>query len=78
MLVRFAKAKKYALPDAADILFADDDTIGSWAKTAVYRCVAAGLVDGVGDNCFNPCGDASRAQGAKILSLFYESYVAKK
>lgn len=77
MLLRFADAQNITLPQMNGTLFADDSDVGAWAREAVYRCAAAGLVNGVGKDMFKPTGSATRAQGAKILSLFYEQYILK-
>ena len=77
MLLRFANAQQIDMPEAGSELFADDGNIGAWAREAVYRCAVSGLVNGVGNNMFKPTGSATRAQGAKILSLFYEQYILK-
>lgn len=51
--------------------FADSDMIASWAKRSVNVLYGAGLINGVGDNNFNPNGLTTRAQAAKMIcSLF--------
>ena len=55
--------------------FADDADISGWAKTAVYKCVNAKLINGVGDNKFSPLSFAIRAQGATIFTNFYKQYL---
>lgn len=47
-------------------LFADDNKISSWAKDAVYACRQYGVVNGVGNNNFNPKGKLTRAEGATV------------
>lgn len=51
-----------------DLTFADTAAIASWAVDGVEYCVAAGLMNGVGDNRFDPSGSANRAMGAAVLS----------
>lgn len=51
--------------------FDDDGQISSWAKDAVYACRAAGLINGVGDNRFDPLGTASRAQACVVAVKSY-------
>lgn len=53
--------------------FADDSQISSWAKEAVYACRQANLISGVGDNCFDPLGTASRAQACVVAVNCYNS-----
>lgn len=47
--------------------FADDAAIADYAKTAVTALCEAGIIDGVGDNKFEPTGTANRAAAAKVL-----------
>jgi len=53
--------------------FADDNAISNYAKDGVYRLSNEGIVNGMDGNYFQPQGDATRAQAAKILSILYES-----
>ena len=48
-------------------VFADDSAIAGYAKESVYYCASLGLVNGVGNNMFDPIGVATRSQLAKIL-----------
>lgn len=47
--------------------FADDESISSYAKEAVYAMKEAGLIDGVGNNAFAPKQNATRAMAAKLI-----------
>ena len=51
--------------------FADDKDIAKWSKEQVYKCAKSGLVNGVGNNKFDPKASATRAQGATIFTNFY-------
>ncbi|NBI16449.1 hypothetical protein D1841_04665 [Neglecta sp. X4] len=51
--------------------FADDGKIASWAKDAVYTCRGAGIINGVGDNQFDPLGTATRAQACVVAVNCY-------
>lgn len=55
--------------------FADDAKIAGWAKAAVYKCARAGMVNGVGNNKFDPKSSATRAQGATIFTNFHKEYM---
>ena len=75
MIVRFAdymSMKLFAVNDKEK--FTDDKKIAEYAKTAVYECQTAGLVNGMGDGTFAPKATATRAQVAKILSVFHNGY----
>ncbi len=55
-----------------DVLFKDEDAISDYAKIAVHELYQAEIVNGVGDNIFDPLVCATRAQAAQILySIFY-------
>ncbi len=51
-------------------LFYDDAHISAYAKDAVYRMRAHGIVNGTGDGGFAPLSDATRAATAKIIYAF--------
>jgi len=47
--------------------FSDDDEIADYAKEAVYYLKDAGIINGRGNNLFEPKGTATRAEAAKII-----------
>ena len=47
--------------------FADADNIADYAKDAVSKLTAKGIINGYEDNSFRPEGFATRAEAAKIL-----------
>ena len=47
--------------------FADSGDIADYAADAVMKLYDAGIIDGVGDNIFDPNGTANRAAAAKVL-----------
>lgn len=51
--------------------FEDDGKISSWAKDAVYACRGAGIINGVGENQFDPLGTATRAQACVVAVNCY-------
>ena len=52
-----------------------DVSEGSWYYNAVAYVYENGLMNGVGDNEFDPQGTATRAQIAAILMRFIENVV---
>ncbi len=66
MLVRYLANNQFSLPVDQEARFADAAEISKWAYEAVAFCRRAGLVEGMGQNRFNPSGMASRAQVAAI------------
>lgn len=47
--------------------YADQNAIDSWAKEAVARVTALGLMEGSTNGCFNPMGPTTRAAAAAVL-----------
>jgi len=47
--------------------YADDAAISSWAKDAVYRMQSSGLMQGKGNNLFDPQGQVTRAEAAMLV-----------
>ncbi len=74
MLVRFAEAKKIEM-ETGELNFTDKADISKWARVGVQKCVGAKLISGMPGGNFAPKDSATRAQGAKILSLFYENHM---
>ena len=73
MLVRFAENYNITMKTAT-LQFSDSAKIASWAKDGVTKCVGEKFVNGMPNGTFCPTDSATRAQAAKILSLFYEQY----
>ncbi len=81
MLMRYldevAAEDQLVLPIVGDeILFNDCDAIASWAKEAVDTMVKASVIGGYGDQTFRPLNSASRAETAKMVSVFLASLIA--
>lgn len=52
---------------AGNAVFADTGSISLWAKEAVSELQAKGLISGKGNNQFDPRGEVTRAETAKLL-----------
>lgn len=77
LLVRFANYKGLTLNEAvAPKVFSDDANLSNYAKDAVYACQRAGIVSGMTETTFDPKGSATRAQVAKIYTVFHKDYIA--
>ncbi len=75
MMERYCKFAKIALKkDIKEIKFSDAGQISSYAKKAVTACQRGGIVNGKGNNMFDPKGQATRAEVATILMNFYRNY----
>jgi len=70
IIVRLAEALNQPLP-AATPAFADNSEIASWAREQAGQTQAAGIMEGVGGNRFNPAGTFTREQSiVTMLRLF--------
>ena len=56
--------------------FADEAQIQNYAKNAVDICQRAGIISGMTPDTFAPRDNATRAQVAKIFSIFHRDYMA--
>jgi|GEM_PF-4033116 len=50
--------------------FSDKNRISEYAVKSVHWCYAAGIVQGKGNNIFDPSGDATRAEAATMIYRF--------
>lgn len=57
-----------------DDSFTDSGSIAPWAKVPVYWAVYNGLISGASENTLAPSAYASRAQLAKILTVYIEKF----
>lgn len=71
LILRYASFAGVELPKIKDEMsFADADSISDYAKDGVKSCQLAGLVNGRGDNKFEPRGGATRAELAVMIQRF--------
>ncbi|MPM42632.1 hypothetical protein SDC9_89299 [bioreactor metagenome] len=72
ILVRYAEAMQIELPGMENdlTLFADSNEISGWAEEPVRLMQAAEILQGSGDNRFNPQKTATRAEVAAVLMRF--------
>ena len=71
MIKRYADYKGITLPKTnAPITFTDEAEIAAWAKEAVSAMQQANIISGFPDGTFSPQGNATRAQAAKMISVF--------
>ncbi len=76
LIVRFAEFKGITLKeDKAAENFTDNSSISLYARKAVTACQKAGIISGMGDGTFNPKGNATRAQVAKVFMIFHQDYI---
>ena len=59
------------VPAAASTSFADDWNVAKWAKAEVAFMASKGIIEGKGNNLFDPKGNATIEQAIKMeLNLF--------
>lgn len=73
IMQNYAKAMGYTVPKTREaVTFADNSSIGSWAKDAVKAMQMAGVLNGKDGNRFDPQGTATRAEVAAVLHRYVE------
>lgn len=73
MIKRYADYKGIELPQTNEaITFADDGKIASWAKVEVTAMQQAGIISGRPGNLFDPEGNATRGEAAKMISILLD------
>lgn len=71
MIMRYADYKGIELPKVkAPIAFNDKADIATWSADAVSAMQQAGIINGKPGNLFDPKGNATRAEAAKMISEF--------
>jgi cell wall-associated NlpC family hydrolase len=78
MLYRTLQAAKpgYDYSDLYNLIFEDYDMISSWAREAVSYLYGVEVINGVGDNLFNPRGNTSREQAIVLANRMHEKVLA--
>lgn len=71
MLYRLCNALGYQFPEQS-VTFADNDAIADWAREAVGAVAAAGIMNGVGDNRFDPTTLYTYEQSALTMVRVYK------
>ncbi len=73
MMQNYAKATGCKLPvSVAAVTFSDSTKIAAYAKEAAKALQQAGIMQGRGNNTFDPQGNATRAEASSILRRFVE------
>lgn len=72
MLYNALKLKISNISDEVKVPFKDSDEISDYAKTAVGVLSEYGAINGVSKDEFQPKGNATRAQAAKVIYLVYD------
>jgi pimeloyl-ACP methyl ester carboxylesterase len=77
ILYNYMKYKGYTIPQGQAPAFADESKISPWALEAVKALQGIGIVNGKGNNIFDPQGIASRSEVAAVFVRLIE-YLAKQ
>ena len=72
MLYNYSKFIKAELPNGRVGAFVDTEQISTWAKEAVDAMYAAEILNGKGNNDFDPLGRATRAEVVSMMRNFIE------
>ncbi len=67
MLMNYAEKEELKLRMNNGKKYADENKISEWAKESVGRCTESGLMAGFPEGNFQPKGNASRAESAKVF-----------
>lgn len=79
ILERYIKiAGKTLLEENKGNMFEDSGEISPWAQRSVQYAQRTGLVQGIGNNIFNPSGYATRAEVAKIFERLIVKIIESK
>jgi hypothetical protein len=71
MLCNFARYLDYEIPQQEEYMtFTDQASISAWAVDFVMTVVGGGIMNGQPEGDFQPQGNATRAQAAKVLYIF--------
>ncbi|MDR1156725.1 MAG: S-layer homology domain-containing protein [Oscillospiraceae bacterium] len=74
ILYRYERYAQKVPPDTLEgRVFADESSIGDYAKEAVAKLVTQGIIAGKPNNRFDPRGNATRAEFAAVLHRFMEA-----
>lgn len=66
-IMRSAKLAGASLPVNSSVEYADADRISQYARESVAILSGAGMMNGMGDNCFVPAGVTTRCQAARMV-----------
>ena len=79
ILERFMKITGITLPEEnKDNIFEDGEKISPWAQSSVQYAQKTGLVQGIGNNLFNPSGYATRAEVSTIFKRLISKIIESK
>lgn len=80
MLYRTLKAAKpeYNYSDMYEYIFADYNMISSWAREAVGYLYSVGVINGVGDNLFNPRGNTTTEEAIVLAKRMHDKASTSK
>jgi hypothetical protein len=78
MLYRTLQAAKpeYDYSNSIDHMFVDQSDISSWAAEAVGYLYSIEVINGVGDNCFNPKGNTTKEEAIVLAMRMHDKALA--
>lgn len=75
LFINVLKAANKSIDVKLTKTFKDDYQIPNWAKESVYIAKSFNIVNGVGENIFDPNGKASREQALAMFYRIYQKYL---
>ncbi len=76
LFINTLKAADQSLEIDEREIFLDDEDVAGWAKKSVYTARGLGVVQGVGDNLYEPLGTATREQSMLMFKRVIDKYAA--
>ena len=67
LVMRAAEIAGIPIKNSSNAAFIDESSISEYAKSSVSALYGAGIISGMGNNCFAPKESATRAQAAKMI-----------
>ncbi len=74
LFVNTLEAANQSLEIGEREIFSDDEDVAGWAKKSVYTARGLGIVNGVGDNLYEPLGTATREQALLMFKRVIDRY----
>jgi hypothetical protein len=68
MFANYIQIRELSLPAEPETEFYDAAEASNWAQGAIRTVRSHGIIQGTGNNLFNPKGESTRAQMAQIFT----------
>ena len=75
MFANYIRISRLSLTESAAQEFADISQASTWARSAIQAMRNHGIINGMGNNLYNPKGDATRAEVTQIFTNFINAAI---